>query len=58
MENKMSVPENIIPKFNEELLKKPHASPDDPPRRNTKDALIDRILEVAEGNTGLEREQY
>ena len=50
MENKMSVPENIIPKFNEELLKKPHASPDDPPRRNTKDALIDRILEVAEGN--------
>ena len=41
---------NVIPKFNEELLKKPHASSEEPPKRNTKDSLIDRILQVAEEN--------
>ena len=43
--------ENVIPRLNEELLKKPRANPDDPPKRNTKDALIDRILLMAEENT-------
>ena len=48
MEN--SKVEDVIPKLNEELLKKPRGNPDDPPKRNTKDSLIDRILQIAEEN--------
>ena len=46
----MEKAEEVIPRLNEELLKKPRANPDDPPKRNTKDALIDRILLMAEEN--------
>ena len=46
----MEKAENVIPRLNEELLKKPRVNPDDPPKRNTKDALIDRILLMAEEN--------
>ena len=42
--------DEIIPKLNEELLKKNRTNPDDPPKRNTKDSLIDRILGIAEEN--------
>ena len=42
--------EDVIPRLNDELLKKPRVNPDDPPKRNTKDALIDRILLMAEEN--------
>ena len=42
--------EDVIPKMNEELLKKPRSNPDDPPKRNTKDALIERIQQIADEN--------
>ena len=48
MEN--SKVEDVIPKLNEELLKKPRVNPEDPPKRNTKDALIERILQIADEN--------
>ena len=43
-------PQDVIPKMNEELLKKPRSNPDDPPKRNTKDSLIDRIQQIADEN--------
>jgi len=42
--------QDVIPKMNEELLKKPRSNPDDPPKRNTKDSLIDRIQQIADEN--------
>ena len=39
-----------IQKLNEELLKKPRQNPDEPPKRNTKEALIDRITQIADEN--------
>ena len=41
--------EEVIPRLNEELLKKPRVA-EEQPKRNTKDALIDRILLMAEEN--------
>ena len=41
--------EDVIPRLNEELLKKPRVA-EEQPKRNTKDALIDRILLMAEEN--------
>ena len=38
-----------IQKLNEELLK-PRKNPDEPPKRNTKEALIDRITQIADEN--------
>ena len=46
----MEKSDEIIPRLNEELLQKPRTNPDDPPKRNTKDALVDRILQMAEEN--------
>ena len=46
----MEKSDEIIPRLNEELLQKPRTNPDDPPKRNTKDALVDRILQIAEEN--------
>ena len=43
-------PQDVIPKMNEELLKKPRSNPDDPPKRNTKDSLIERIQQIADEN--------
>ena len=39
-----------IQKLNEELLKKPRQNTDEPPKRNTKEALIDRITQIADEN--------
>ena len=39
-----------IQKLNEELLKKPRQNPDEPPKRNTKEALIDLITQIADEN--------
>ena len=41
--------EEVIPRLNEEHLKKPRVA-EEQPKRNTKDALIDRILLMAEEN--------
>ena len=38
-----------IQKLNEELLK-PRKNPDEPPKRNTKEALIERITQIADEN--------
>ena len=46
----MEKAEAVIPRMNEELLKKPRTDPDEPPKRNTKEALIDRIQQIAEEN--------
>ena len=45
----MEKAEEVIPRLNEELLKKPRVA-EEQPKRNTKDALIDRILLMAEEN--------
>ena len=46
----MEKAEAVIPRMNEELLKKPRTDPDEPPKRNTKEALIDRIQQIADEN--------
>ena len=50
MENREPKVPDVIPKMNEELLKKPRSNPDEPPKRNTKDALIERIQQIADEN--------
>ena len=50
MENREPTAPDVIPKMNEELLKKPRSNPDEPPKRNTKDALIERIQQIADEN--------
>ena len=46
----MEKAEAVIPRMNEELLKKPSLNADEPPKRNTKEALIDRIQQIADEN--------
>ena len=50
MENREPKVPDVIPQMNEELLKKPRSNPDEPPKRNTKDALIERIQQIADEN--------